>query len=418
MSGGGTWRGGPASDLQAAIQTGLPAPTSVAGTVFAGVDMNSLRANGSGQMIALGSLQTGVGGVTAGNARGIWLGTPGNLELVARQRFEAPGTGGALFAGFGFAGLNDSGATAFAASLVNGNGVTSANNQGIWRGTAGNLDLIARKGNVAPGTGGQVFQEFQQVSISNSGLLAMTAQIGPSNRVGLWRADGDSIDPVLLPGQPVPGWSGDVSMVGASSVVINGQGVVAFQGFFEGADVGAWQGRSLWVDDGTDLRMLARQGDVVPGTNGTATFGSDFIGTEFNAFLNDAGIVAFQADIAMAGVAGNSDAIFAYDLQGNLLLSLKYGDQLEVAPGDFRTITALSLTYNYDNSERTLAVGSGGQDGRPSPLNDRNELAFRASFGAFDSGIFVITVPEPGSFVTAGLGCLGFAIFCLFRRHP
>ena len=55
--------------------------------------------------------------------------------------------------------------------------------QGIWRGTAGNLDLIARKGNVAPGTGGQIFQEFQQVSISNSGLLAMTAQIGPSNRV-------------------------------------------------------------------------------------------------------------------------------------------------------------------------------------------------------------------------------------------
>ena len=44
-------------------------------------------------------------------------------------------------------------------TLVSG-GVTSANDSGLWTGTAGNLTLVAREGDVAPGSGGQTFGAF------------------------------------------------------------------------------------------------------------------------------------------------------------------------------------------------------------------------------------------------------------------
>ena len=68
----------------------------------------------------------------------------------------------------------------------------------------------------------------------------------------------------------------------------------------------------------------------------------------------------------------------AHDNQGQVALVAREGDLLEVAAGDFRTITFVNLI-----------IGSGGQDGGPSGLNDDGELGFLASFADGSSGAFV-----------------------------
>jgi hypothetical protein len=80
---------------------------------------------------------------------GLWAGTGGNLKLVAREGDQAPGAGGATFASFGSVSgplLNDLGETAFIAKLQ-GAGITSANDFGIWAtDSSGQLRLIVREG--------------------------------------------------------------------------------------------------------------------------------------------------------------------------------------------------------------------------------------------------------------------------------
>lgn len=409
------WSGGPSSNLSPAIITGLSAPTSVPGTLFQSAVAPSLRVNASGSLATIATLQSGAGGATAGNSRGIWTGLPGSLELLARQGFDAPGTSGGDFSEFEFPVFTDTGTTAFVASLAAGTGdVSSVNNVGIWRGTASSLEMIAREGEVAPGAGGELFKDFRQVSINNAGALAVLAELVPSNGRGVWRTDGDVLSPVVLPGDSVPGLSGDVSFGSAAGVVLNGQGAIAFKAFLNGADAGPSQGESVWVNDGANLRMLARVGDPVPGTNGTMTFVADN-GFDFFPFMNELNQVVFQSRIAIDGVLGSRDAIFAYDLSGDLLMSIKYGDEIEVGPGDYRTITDLRLPVASENMSNSLFSGSGEQDGRRSPLNDRGQLAFAADFAFSDGGVFVVQVPEPTTIVLSSVGAI--ATFCMINRR-
>ena len=74
-------------------------------------------------------------------------------------------------------------------------------------------------------------------------------------------------------------------------------------------------------------------------------------------------------------------------------LIARRGDLLEVAPGDFRTISGLNLVNGF-----SLDSGTGNSDGRPSGFNNLGQLAFQASFTDGSSGIFVsnlVAVPEP-----------------------
>ena len=82
---------------------------------------------------------------------GAWTDRSGSLELVAADGMQAPGTpAGVVFDGLinGRALLNDAGHIAFN-SFVEGSGVNSANDIGIWSDSTGHLDLVAREGDQA-----------------------------------------------------------------------------------------------------------------------------------------------------------------------------------------------------------------------------------------------------------------------------
>ena len=165
------------------------------------------------------------------------------FQIVAETGTVAPGTGGETFVEFGVPALNDAGETAFYATLT-GPGVTGANDSGIFT-SAG---LVAREGDVLPGTGGRTFVPGSFfTALNNAGETAFRG---------------------ALPGNPRP-----------------------ILGIFTGAG------------------LVAREGDVALGTGG-ATF--DILSFGDPAF-NDAGETAFHSDLEGTGVtsamtAGSSPA--------------------------------------------------------------------------------------------------------------
>jgi hypothetical protein len=95
--------------------------------------------------------------------------------------------------------------------------------------------------------------------------------------------------------------------------------------------------------------------------------------------LNSAGQIAFRAELIGDGVDSSNDrGIWATDANGDLQLIARTGDQLEVAPGDSRTLAELDFVSVSNNS-----------DGRRSAFNNVGQLAFWASFTDGSQGVFV-----------------------------
>ncbi|MBK6939067.1 MAG: hypothetical protein IPH13_02520 [Planctomycetes bacterium] len=140
------------------------------------VNTGACTFNASGNLIINSDLQ-GLG-VTAGvNDRGVFLVGPGGAQtLVIRRGDAAPGVVNAAIDSVNNTScqLNDSGFVAFQASMVGTSGTTD--DSGIWAGTPGNLQLVLREGDVAPGTGGGTFGQTTGFSMlmNNKGQLLIT----------------------------------------------------------------------------------------------------------------------------------------------------------------------------------------------------------------------------------------------------
>ena len=98
--------------------------------------------------------------VTTADDTAIWVGTPGNFSILVREGDAAPGTVGATMT-TSFSnpshqptGINRSGRVLFQTTLANGDVSGTTNNSAWYSGTAGALELVARKGDTLPG--GQV----------------------------------------------------------------------------------------------------------------------------------------------------------------------------------------------------------------------------------------------------------------------
>lgn len=87
-------------------------------------------------------------GITASNDQGIWVRMGNITSAVIREGLVSPNLGSGInFTSFTFPVINNVGQITFAAFL-SGPGVTSANNQGLWVWSAGELVKIARMGDL------------------------------------------------------------------------------------------------------------------------------------------------------------------------------------------------------------------------------------------------------------------------------
>jgi hypothetical protein len=155
----GIWASNELGDFQMIMRSGageVPGVPSANFSTLSEFDYSPILLNSAGQIAYQWTLQTGSGGVTNSNNRGIWRSnTTGDAQLIARTGVGGvSGIDGANFLSFNMHAMNSTGQIAFHGVLQTGaGGVTTATQNGIWAPDAsGNLTLIARSGvTVVPG---------------------------------------------------------------------------------------------------------------------------------------------------------------------------------------------------------------------------------------------------------------------------
>jgi len=384
--------------LNLVARTGAQAPGLPAGVNF--LSVFNLVLNDAGQM-AFSSYLEGQG-VDATNNYAIWSEGLGSVALVARLGDPAPGTpegvvfgdGSHLLSSFAVGGAGQTPMKAY----VSGPGVipgSSGNAQGIWSGGPGSLELVARAGDPAPGLGeGVNFDTFSTALttiINGAGQTAFFAKlIGPGvdslSDGSIWSEGSGSLVMVAREGAHPPGTAEGVNFLSLiPGAMLNGAGQTAFAASLSGPGVDGTNNVGVWSEGSGSLALVARKGSPAPGTAAGVTFSSIFPGP----VVNSKGQVAFTAWLTGEGVDGSDDfGVWAEDRHGLLTLVIREGDQLEVAPGDVRTVLSLFMTFGE------TAI-SGGEDGRNINFNDAGQLAFRVIFTDFSGGIIVSSFSTP-----------------------
>ncbi len=365
----------------------------------------------AGKITFLGKLRAGSGSPTVdgSNDLGIWSERSGSLALVLREGDTAPGAGNARFDRLKFLKTNGFGQMAFMGNLRLGTGfpvVDSSNDKGLWSEDSGSLALLVREGDTAPGSGGATFNEFGIPALSMAGKSAFVGflnigsgspAVGISNDLGIWSNHTGSLALVVREDDIMPGTGNARLSRFNNAFVINSMGNIAFPGLLRigtgSPAVDSFNNSGIWLKNENGLALIAREGDIAPGT-GNARF--ELFGTPV---INDVGETAFlgflRTGTGSPAVGGSNDLGFwVADPSGVLLLVVREGDPLEVAPGDTRIISSLSAFV----SNSAFSVG---QDGNVTSINN-GRLTFNASFTDGTSGVFVASIGNEPPVADAG----------------
>ena len=265
-------------------------------------------------------------GVSVSNSTGIWSEGSGSLALVARAGDVAPGTSSATYGSFNAPVLNDAGQTAFGGVLALGGGVTSSNDHGIWSEGSGSLGLVAREGHLAPGTASATYAGFGAPVLNDSGETAFRGTLtGSTNISGIWSGAAGSLALVARAGDAAPGVTGAVYS-DFTDPLINDSGQTAFRGVLAlGGSVTSSNDHGIWSEGSGSLALVAREGSLAPGT-ASATYAG--FGTPV---LNDSGETAFRGTLTGST---NISGIWSGGA-GSLALVARAGDAAPGATGAF-----------------------------------------------------------------------------------
>ncbi|QDS99333.1 hypothetical protein HG15A2_26550 [Adhaeretor mobilis] len=328
--------------------------------------------NDTGQTTIIGTV------ITPGipdNQQGIWATKSGTLALVALAGDAAPtNSPGEFFANpFSNPVINSEGHLAFLGGLTGPPEVGGNFGTAVWLEADGILTEVARTGVSIPGTTHTVLG-FDNPVINDLGRTAFRGHLNGNAGWGVWSEGSGNLDLVARTGDEAPGTTASFSTLHLP--VLSNTGETAFQGALFGPGVDQNNSSGIWAERDGSLALVARAGDIAPGTNAPFSYFTN----ENNPVINALGQVAFTAR------AGGADGIWAQDSSGVLSLIALEGDTIDVGNGgnpDLRTIAHLDFISN------SLVMNSGNGDGRPSGLNDLGQLAFRAMFTDSTSGIFV-----------------------------
>jgi hypothetical protein len=220
-------------------------------------------------------------------------------------------------------------------------------------------------------------------AINNAGQVAFIAGLSTHNleygfAESLWLADSSGMKILAVRGTQAPGTPSGVMFDEITYwPVLNDAGQVLFGTIFMGDGIDASNNSALYLSDAIgNIDLILRLGDHAPGTPA----GTVFAPNDDGAFvLNNAGQVVVGQRLAGPEVDFSNDyGIWATDHEGDQQLIARKGDELELAPGDLRTISDLSFVGIAANS-----------NGWPSAFNDLGQLVFWASFTDGTQGVFV-----------------------------
>ena len=220
--------------------------------------------------------------------------------------------------------------------------------------------------------------------VSFAGTIAGPG-IDTSNDTGHWAGDGDDLRLIAREGDPVPG-AGPGTYLGElrGHECLGAADTRAVVVQLQGPGVNADTERALLGGTFDDLELLVREGDAVPGHSPYL-----FFDTFDLAALNAAGQALFTATLRGYEVSDiNDESLWVTDLAGQFQLIVREGDLFDVGGGELRRIKIIGDPY----------VGTGA-NGSPTCLNDRGQVAFNLTFDDATTGVFMTTVPEPSTLV-------------------
>jgi hypothetical protein len=222
-------------------RVGDPAPGAPGGAPFASLEAFSLALNGLGELAFAGVLSTDGTGIPSDEAAGIW-GPDGSGQLTRRLAAKEPVTGAPPGVVYLLdrprVALDDDGQLL----LWPGSGDLVSGGEAVVGPVNGELALIARSFDAAPGVPGAHFVDFGAAAFLGGGSVALLAEIEcpPSAPVGsficngLWRSDGaGDLDVVAATSLPAPPFGeGLVGVAPNGRLETNRTGQLVFLGVF------------------------------------------------------------------------------------------------------------------------------------------------------------------------------------------
>lgn len=350
--------------LVLAVRIGTVAP---GGGVFA--KLGDPLLNNDGRIAFTATLKTGVQGVTAATANGIWQISPeGTPSLVARTGTAAPGTGGALFSGFTAMVLPDTKGPIFTANLTtNGTAVTTANNSGLWAtNNASSVVLVARRGAQPTPTltslsifNAEAGRNGQSRHFGINGNLLLTARFG-TGPASLYKVSYPSFAissgaPVVANLSSAPG-AGGALFSALGNPIMNSEGSFAFSGTLSGNGVLTTTNAGIWLYESNGAAsQVVRTGQSAPGGSIFKTLSAPV--------LNSSNEVAFMCTLSGNGVtATNAAGIWSAESSGSIQQIARAGAAAPGIPGAI--FSAFSQLAYPDEAGvvfvATMAPGPGG----------------------------------------------------------
>ncbi len=411
----GIWSG-EVDDVSLLVLNGSHAPGTETGVNFRQFSLSTLT--NDGQVVVSGDLIGG--GVEHFNNSGFWQGVPDHFRLRWREGSQAPGLpAGVTFFDPRFSFFDSSARFVMQSNLL-GPGIELSNRMSIWIGSEAGLDLIVRSENSAPGgdDGATVLGPFL-TGFSEQGHVTFVSDLGDGagqlvDRSVIWAGKPESLQIVARAGDQAPGMEPGVVFwqTATGSVPINNAGQIAFNGFVVGPGVTWENDQGYWAGVPGELKLIARSGDQAPGTEEGVVFQGDssLFPLAAKPSINDVGQIVLSTFLTGPGVDSSNDfGVWVTDTLGRLKLIARTGDKFDV--NDTPEIEDLRTISRIENLHTPI-----GSDIAPRSFNDDGELVLRLKFTDGYEGIFIATIPEPGTVILIGIGSL-WMVGCLGRSN-
>lgn len=282
----------------------------------------------------------------------LFWGVPGALQILAQKAATAM-PGGAVLNGTWsgtsnqYTGLNAAGLAVFSSSLLGGDVVGTTNDTAwIW-GTPGNLTYMMREGDAVASVGGATIANINpltapRVAMNDLGAVLHDEKLNIGTGTPAVTANDDTVVFVsvggahfvlmregdLAPdaaGTPMPGVFYGPTQAAAVPLLANGfsnTNMAAFATTLTGA-VSTTNDFAWFVGAPGNVRLVAREGDAVPGTGGET-----IAAINPNANFAEATGVVFGATLDTPGLGGvtvNNDSVLCIARPGNLALIVREG---------------------------------------------------------------------------------------------
>lgn len=377
-----------------------------------------LRFNDAGNYL-IHSRFFGTAGVSVDDT-GLMLGSSGTLTQYAREgntTFDNNGTFGNFATSARNYGLSNEGFSSFYNLSLGTAGGTSDDNAIFARSSN-----YVREGDAAPGGIGNFTSFGNFTRINDERQVSFVGNVGQTT--GIYRAENSSsVTPIFVEGDAAPDGNGTLSFLTGYNT-INNSGQVAFEAVMAGTANGSLDSEGIFRGDGNSVRQIAREGQLAPGGNG-----------EFNTFfssnvrINESGQVALTAGLRNTS-GGNADdsGVYRSSSSGFGLTEIaRQGQDISTGDGQLGSVDFAQLAMNEQGhvafsssisgtiNNTGIFIGNGtelitvvqegqeldggvvstisfeGGDRNGNALNDRGQIAYRATLSNGNSSIQIWT---------------------------